>query len=460
MKRSLKIIPLFVVAAVYRKGETAGMYPKWKRWRTKALTLGFLLFLLAPAAHAQEASGVRTAQANPAASDVRAKPDCVEKVVEGNNKPQCISDKVKSLRLNWGLRVARGFQYDFEVNEQSGTVLVDIDLGDETITRPIRNPQSYLQKHTLTFKFGELFPERLSMFKRASEYLKKHPQAADPDKELSELMCGNKPLITCLTKGGSWWKRALMGTSVNLTLSERAKVVSQLFVTDPRFGKDFQVHGGFAFDPAKLFPTATSWKSAFDEVHKVDKALAYLGATDVVTAIDANSGRRPWKKPWAAAIIPKVEFKVLSQFDFLKFGGELREARFPNRALNTWKFTWDLTRAIPDTKSRIDADVIDETLRDLKSSLGTKEEEKPTWQKQCILHLPNGKVRKIKDLHPAFKAESCQGLANLMEAGSYQLSCVPKGKEGKDEQSVDGPKRGRLDDPTDSAVPPGNECKW
>ncbi len=319
MKRSLKIVPLFVVASVFRKGEMAGIYPAWKRWGTKALTLGFLLCLLGPTAHAQEASGDRPAQASPAASDGSAGPkDGARDVGECGGKVPCpISEKIKSLRLNWARRVARGLQYDYELNEQSGTVLVEFERESETLTRPIRNPQSYLQKHTFTFKFGELFPERLSMFKRGSEYLKKYPQAADPNKELSELLCGDKPLITCLTKGGSWWKRALMGTSVNVTLAQRPEVVSQVFVTDPRFGKDFLVHVGFVFDPAKLFPTATSWKGTFDDVKGIDKALALLGARD------ARPGQKPpWKQPWAAAFIPKVEFKVLSQFDFIKHGGD------------------------------------------------------------------------------------------------------------------------------------------
>jgi hypothetical protein len=453
MKRSLKIVPLFVGASVYRKRETAGMSPTWKRWRTKALTLGFLLCLLVPAAHAQEASGGRPAQASPAASfgsagpkeGVRDDGDC------GGKVPCPISEKIKSLRLDWGRRFARGLQYDVELTEQPGTVLVDFESEGETFTLPIRNPQSYLHKHTFTFKFGELFPERLSTFKRGSEYLKKNPQAAAPDKELSELLCGDKPLITCLTKGGSWWKRALMGTSVNVTLARRQDVVSQTFVTDPRFGKDFQDHYGFVFDPAKLFPTATNWKGTFDDVKGIDKALALLGAGD------ARGGRQPWKQPWAAALIPKVEFKVLSQFDFMMRGGELREPRFPNRALNTLKFTWDVARAFPDTKSRLDADAITEELVHLENNLGREEEPSQKW---CILHLSKeGKAREVKNLHPGFSAASCQRLAKLKNAESYQLSCVKKGTQGGADERVDGPKSISLNAPVPD-TPTGNPCKW
>jgi len=367
-----------------------------------------------------------------------------------DGKAPCpISEKIKSLWLGLPARFARGFQYEYKLFEQPGTVLVSQGSGTGAITAFLRNPEHNLQQHTVTFKFGELFPERLSMFKHGSDYLKKYPEAADPNEALPEILCGYKPLITCLTKGGSWWKRALMGTSVNISFSERAAVQQGVIAISPVFGKHYQFNGGFTFDPAKLFPTATNWKSTFDDVQKIDKALALLGSADVI------SGPRPWKHPWTVAIIPKVEFKVLSQFDFLKFEGALIAAPFPERALNTWTFTWDLTRAIPDTKSRIDADAIDEALLDLQNKLGV--EEKNTPQKWCILYLPNQEVRQIENVHPAFSAGLCQDLAKMMNAEKYQLSCVLKGKQGAADQRADGPKTSRVNPPV---PPPGNSCQW
>ena len=124
-----------------------------------------------------------------------------------------IRDKLDFLRPGWERRFARAFQYQYELAEQPGTVLADFLIGDETafppetVTRPIPNPQRYLQKHTLTLKLVELIPDRLALFKRGSDYLKKHPGAAAGE-ELSEIVCDDKPLITCLTRGGSWWQRA------------------------------------------------------------------------------------------------------------------------------------------------------------------------------------------------------------------------------------------------------------
>ena len=455
MSRSLLIVHLFVVASVSRKGETAGMYSARGRWLTKALTLSFLLCLFAHSAHAQEPSGVRPAEAGLVVSGGSAEsPGCVKKVDEGGEKPQCIREKIKSLRLGPAGRMARGLQYEYKLNEQPGTVFISSGQGNAEVSAFLRNPQKYLQQHTFTFKFAELFTDRLSLFKRGSEYLKANPQAAQNYNELPEFLCGNKPLITCLAKGGGWWQRALMGTSVNASFSQRALVQQGIIATPTKFGKDYQVTTGFVFDPAKLFPTATSWKGAFDDVKNTDKTLALLGAADL-----SPGHRRPWEQPWAAAVIPKVEFKVISQFDYLKYQGALIEAPFRNRALNTWTFTWDLTRAIPDTKSRIDAEVLDEALANLKNNLGRTEED--TWQKRCILHpsqVVGGltEVRELNDLHPAFKAESCQELARFMIAAEYQLSCV-KGKDKKTEERVDGTKT-VLD--TDPALPSPNECKW
>ena len=353
-----------------------------------------------------------------------------------------IHAKLDSLRPGLAARFARGFQYQYQLNEQPETVFISQGSGVGEVTAFLRNRQDYLQQHTLTFKFSELFPDRLSTYKRGSDYLKKHPEAADG--ELSETICGRKPLITCLAFGGSWWQRTLMGTSISASLAQRARVQQGVIVPFPTFGKKYQFSGGFVFDPAKLFPTATNWKTTFDDVQSIDKALALVGTSDVQ--------RQPWRQPWAA-VIPKVEFKMITQFDFLKYNGALIEAPFPERALNTWTFTWDLTRAIPDTKNRIDEDAIHDGLHDLKSSLGRKEEK---WTKWCRLKLAN-EVRDIEDVHPASSAQSCQRVAQIMNAEKYQLLCVLKDKDGKEKDR----KNGAETDPSMGPVKPDpNRCNW
>jgi hypothetical protein len=185
-------------------------------------------------------------------------------------------------------------------------------------------------------------------------------------------------------------------------------VQNGFIVTSPQFGKHYQVNGGFTFDPAKLFPTATNWKSTFDEVQRTDnktgKAVAFLGASDVA------SGEHPWNHKFATVFIPKVEFKILSQFDFVKYGGVLIQAPFPERSLNTWTFSWDLTRVIPDTKAHLDADAIQEALKELKNSLGRPEPP----PKQCVVSS-SSEERKV-DVPPDFSAASCEKLKALLNA--------------------------------------------
>src|SRR5690349_21170432 len=147
----------------------------------------------------------------------------------------CLSEKVKALEPSFPGRFARGFQYEYKLLEQPGTVLVNSGTGVGAITAFLKNPEHYLQQHTVTFKFAELFRDRSSLFKGGSDYLKIHPAAED--KQLRDILCGRQPLITCLTEGGSWWQRALMGTSVSVSLSERAAVQQGVIVISPVFGK-------------------------------------------------------------------------------------------------------------------------------------------------------------------------------------------------------------------------------
>ena len=420
------------------------------RYGTEFLNRALFAFLLMGLLTSSGNSQTTTSVTETSSAEERATPKDGALKDEAQNKSTCggsvlcIAEKIDSLRLSPTGRFARGLQYQFELTEQPGTVFISQGTGVGEVSAFLRNPQKYLQKHTLTFKFAELFPDRLSLYKRGSEYLKKHPEAAN--EQLSDILCSDNPLITCLTNGGSWWKRALMGTTINVYFSQRALVQQQFLATSSQFGKDFLVNGGFTFDPAKLFPTASNWKSTFDDVQNIDKGLALLAASDYE--------KKPWKHSWAVALIPKVEFKILSQFDFLKYQGALIDPPFPNPALSTWTFTWDLTRAIPDTKSRADADAIAEAVDNLKNTLGT--EPQSTWKKQCLLHFDQGVVRKVKDLHPAFTASSCQELGRVMKAKQYQLACVLVDKDGAEKEREDG-----LVTELDTPPKPGsNSCHW
>jgi hypothetical protein len=350
----------------------------------------------------------------------------------------CVKDEINSLWLPIPLRIARLFQYEYKLTETPGTVQVGSEF--------IQNPQDELHQHTINLKVAELFPDRLTMFKRGSEYLKRYPLAAvHGDKDLAEAVCDDNPLITCMTKGGNWFKRAWMGTTVSLSLSQRSLVQQQILVA-PKFSTKYQFAGGFVFDPAKIFPSVSSWRAMFDEVARIDKALALIGAHDV-----DEKRAKPWNRPWSV-IFPKVEFKILTQFDFVKVSGVLVEAPFPERALNTWTFTWDLSRLIPDTRNRVDEEAIYEAIGMIKETLG-----KPDgWKKNCVIRKAGeANDRTLKDIHPAFSAESCQETAQIMKAQTYKLSCVLAGSPNDDGAAVP---VGTA--PTPAIKPPNNLCNW
>lgn len=356
--------------------------------------------------------------------------------------------QIKSLMSPIPLRILRGFQYEFKVIEQPGTVLLTNDAG---VIQPVENLQRNLQQNTLTFKWAELFPDAMSLYKRGNDYLNKN--APSDDVELRGWLCGTRPLVTCLAKGGRWWERFFGGFTTYVNYSERVSVVGNLDVTDPRFGKKFQFNGGASFDPTKLFLTPSSWKGAFDEVQKIDKATALLGARDALKGT-------PWKPNWLALFLPKIDFKILSQFDFIKQDGILVEAPFRERALNTWTLTWDLTRLIPDTKNRLDADIAREAVAKLQTDLGHKPPDPNLiWRKRCILYFAAD--QRNVDVQAGFSDKSCWELAQAKiysAAQFYELACV-QGPAAA-EVVVNGGQIPRANLPAPANKPPGNACKW
>jgi hypothetical protein len=55
----------------------------------------------------------------------------------------------------------------------------------------------------------------------------------------------------------------------------------------------------------------------------------------------------------AAVMIPTLQFKVLSQFDFIKQGGLLTENSNLQRSLKSLTLSWDLRRRVPSITDRL-----------------------------------------------------------------------------------------------------------
>jgi hypothetical protein len=125
-----------------------------------------------------------------------------------------------------------------------------------------------------------------------------------------------------------------------------------------------------------------------------------------------------------------------------------------------------LTHVIPDTKSRIDAGVIEETLSKLKAGFITQAPTTPapTPQKRCVLRVDKKDVE--IDVQAASSGWTCQSLANSLpevsDKESYALACVLKVGSGEQTQILEraiGSWRGKDETPV-APGGAGNFCKW
>lgn len=418
-----------------------------KQWTSKAALLGTLVFLLSIGAQAQEAPSIKNTQTAQVASggSNTAKEDTedIRNACILNNTCTITDKMLKLLQPNLRARFARGFQYTYEVNEQPGTVV----LPNGTF---IKNPEHYLQKHSLTFKFGELFPsELLARVKRDYDYVTNNVAKGTEPIQLEGNVCGSTKLgiIKCLTNGGSWWQRALTGVSVTGGLSERQAVQQGFLITDQTFTKHYQITGAITFDPTKLFITATNWKNTLDVAQKMPRMF---DANEDLAAAARDALNQ--KTPWEFVFIPKIQLKRESQFDFIKYQGTLIAAPFPERALNSLILSWDLTHVIADTKTRIDADAM-------------RDYEKPKVQhtseqqgaKLCVTIL--GTSKSYISVPLTFNAESCHELAKNIKADQYALACELGDHELGDHVQI-GPRINAAEAPDDTKKPNPNSCRW
>jgi hypothetical protein len=324
-------------------------------------------------------------------------------------------DDLRKFQPNKAGRLGRAIQYKLELVEQTRSVLAV--LPGTTTPMFIENPERFLQSHSLTFKVSELFPsstDLVSMVKRA--YGDK--QSKDPV-ELNIKLCGGKvairgkDAITCLTKAGSWWRRTLVALSGTFAWSERPAVQQGIVVAQETFTKHYGPSGQIDFDPAQLFITATNWKKTIDDVKGVFTKDEIQDAR--VVALSDDSKHTLWE-----VVLPKIQLKSVSQFDFIKSGVTLIPAPFPQSALTTLSLTWDLTRRIHSTQTRVDAASMRADQKDYerqRSAVKTSQ-----GAKLCVT-ISGGSTNLI-NVPDTFSEGACQNLARDVNAKQYTLACI------------------------------------
>jgi hypothetical protein len=448
----------------------------WKLCTPKGVLSGTLMCLAVIGARAQDPP-IKATLGQPAARDKSDKP-----CGEDKDTIQICKGDLKLLQPDGLERFGRGFQYTFQRSEQPRSVVV----GSGSTTEIIQNPEHYLNQHSLTFQFSELFPSS-SDFATMVTRVYKDKLAAAEDKEefakkkvLLKMGCGEY-IMTCLAAGSSTWKRALSGVKVTGSLSELQGVQLGVLVPEGAFSNHYQRTGEIDFDPTQIFITGTNWKTAMDALTKIipidpdklsesncfrpaggnvdtDKRKSCLADFALGSRI-TGSKSRPYLDRTLAALIPTFQFKRISVFDFVKSSGVLIPGPYPETALNNYTATWDLRRLIAVTKARTDADAAIYGYENPLSLNGVNKPSNTNKQPQiggdpklCITY--SGTAGSSVSVPSTFSADSCYRFAKKISASRYALACVSS-NDVLIGTSIDG-----ATAPNDKAKPDPNPCGW
>ena len=420
------------------------------------VSVHFLLFF------SQSASGQKDSARN-------TKQDCEEKKEKDpDDKFIVCKSEIDRFEPGWQDRVLRSLQYEYTLIEQP--LFVAASSGGAT--QIIENPSVYLNQHSITMQFSELFPGT-SNFATIVQRVYADASLAEKNKPRSGLQldpkfCGpNSQTLTCLASGGRWWERFLSGVGLTLSLSERPDVQQGLVIAGLPFSQHYGLTGKVVFDPTSLFVTATNWKSALatvDGMAIADKDNCLLTASKIPMAKDVEGCRSKfWKQrlnpsknqgvgTWIAGVlIPKVQFQAVSQFDFIKNGGTFIPESNLQGSLKTYTLTWNFSHVIPSTTDRIAIDTAYENYKPSSPREGrTSSEDRPS--KLCVtISVSSRNYIAVGDSSPM---HSCKNLAGSIGAEHFALACAT------DDQVLIGAPVAIDSEADISDAPKSNACKW
>lgn len=396
----------------------------------------------------------------------------------------CITtDDVRSLEPSGAQRFWRAWQYQYQFNEQPLFVVATVN-GSAQI---VQNPEKYLQQHTITFQFSELFPNPANL---ASIVGAVYSSSADPNKAHETLvmkdgLCGKGSVLQCLASGGrgtgNFMERFLSAVTVNFSMGERDEIQQGVLVPNFPLAQHYGPAGEVDFDPNTfLFVTGANWKSAVSALKgvnndsgnlfsdgsektcfvknpttasasKQDEDAAWKSCASEFGTPRFGASRRAGKIAYFGALaIPKFQFKAVSQFDYLKNGGVLVAIPGLQRSLKNYSFTWDFRRAIASTSDRL-------AVMGVYRSYPDKPQDPPPSQgflaqpKLCV--TISGASRGYVPVPGTFAIDACQALAKSTGAESYALACATA-------TSVEIGPAESVNASVPAKRPDQNECHW
>jgi hypothetical protein len=419
--------------------------------------------------------------------------------------------ELQPLELSPGGRIARAFQYQLGLVEQTGPI------PGPTSGTFLQPPEHYLIQHSLMFDFSELFLKSSDFANILKAY---YEGVIAPGKRLApknseavslDQLCPKSSPLQCIADSGAWWKRALSGVTGTFSLSERQRVVGAIVLPEGPFPADYDRTGQITFDPAQLFINGSNWSAAlsvlaemrvkvrdpnyrFNEHEqkytRADRGSLYedcfaYSATDSRTevtgrptskdhpelplfdftkmkkCISAFGGSKRGGVGFLAAAVPKFTFKRASQFDFVKSSGVLIPTPFGEPAVNSYTFIWDLKRLIAPRSARLAvldgmtqpskvAKQEEADLSDKSKVTGAEAAARPQSSKVCVT-MSHGQ-HSFLTVPSSFTNIGCRDFAsNLDKEGQYGLGCVLS-----DHISLSS----TVDVNLRSGLPPENACNW
>ena len=296
--------------------------------------------------------------------------------------PKTSPQSVTSLYPSTGERFVRLFQLQTNLQEQPGSIVID--------GQPSRNPDHVLYQFSLIGDLSQLFLSSSDMAVIYPTYKSLAPNSdafsGGPCKRYGANEADRKDFIDCLSRSRSRdvFGRLVSGTTMTLSYGQSPRVQQGVLVEPgtPAAAANHLFSGGLTFDPKSLFPTGTDWSNAakalgLDKPSTSEEWFANFKAFQ--TALRGRCDAQPPSsdgqpdplfsgtclkdvaglhktREIIGAMIPAVNFKVQTQFDFFKAtGGQFIPAPFPQNHLWTVSFTNDLRNFIPTVGARGDA---------------------------------------------------------------------------------------------------------